>query len=157
MKPKPYTQRETQLVVGRLRATLLAAEGEGGALDVIGDIKSIETQLADIRKGAAVEFQTGQRGNRWQIYVPEPNARSYNTPRIIRSFAEAIKGSSWDAFVMLWRRDAVRIEWQFKKLLAAANQFDVTIATAQHEITEGDDADIGVYPKKGYPTYKPVE
>ena len=59
MKPKPYTQRETQLVVGRLRATLLAAEGEGGALDVIGDIKSIETQLADIRKGAAAEFQTG--------------------------------------------------------------------------------------------------
>ena len=157
MDAKPYTPRETQLVVGRLRATLLAAEGEGGALDVIGDIKSIETQLADIRKGAAAEFQTGQQGNRWRIYVPEPNAFSYNTPKIIRSFAKAIKGTSWDAFVMLWRRDVVRLEWQYKKLLSAAREHDVSLTTAQHEITEGDDEDIGVYPKKGYPSYAAVE
>ena len=157
MTAKPYTQRETQLIPGRIKATLMAAEGEGGALDVVGDIKSIETQLADIRKGAAVEFESGLSGERWRIYVPAPNARSYNTPRLVKKFADALEVTFWDAFVWLFNRDVVRLEWQFKKLLSAANEADVTLATAHHEITDGDDADIGVFKKKGYPSYERVE
>ena len=157
MNAKPYTQRETQLVVGRLKATLMAADGEGEALDVVGDIKSIETQLADIRKGAAVEFESGMSGERWRIYVPSPNDRSYNTPRLVKKFADAMGTTAWAAFVWLYNKDVVRLSWQFQKLLSAANEADVTITTAHHEIVDGDDADIGVFKKKGYPSYERVE
>lgn len=157
MTAKPYTQRETQLIPGRIKATLMAAKGEGEALDVVGDIKSIESQLADIRKGAAVEFESGMAGSRWRIHVPAPNARSYNTPRLVKKFADALEVTFWEAFVWLFKRDVVRLEWQFKKLLSAASEADVTLASAHHEITDGDDADIGVFKKKGYPSYERVE
>jgi hypothetical protein len=38
-----------------------------------------------------------------------------------------------------------------------AQKHDVTLVTAQHEITEGDEAHIGVFPGKGYPTYEEVD
>jgi len=157
MSAKPYTPREIQLVAGRIRATLLAAEGEGEALDVVGDIKSIESQLADIRKGAAVEFESGMRGKRWQIYVPEPNARSYNTPRLVQKFSEASGESLFDTILLLLRQDVIRLSWQWKNLERFSRTLGMSLTLASCEITDGDDADIGVFPKKGYPSYKRVE
>jgi len=157
MVAKPYTPREIQLVAGRLKATLLAADGEGEALDVIGDIKSIETQLAGIRKGAAVEFESGMHGERWQIYVPEPNDRSYNTPRLVQKFAQASGESLFDTILLLLREDVIRLSWQWKNLERFTRRLGLSLTIASCEIVDGDDADVGVFPKKGYPSYKRVE
>ena len=88
------------------------------------------------------------------MVVPEPREKSYNGPRIIDKFAKAWGSTIFDTLVSLIAMDVVRLDWQFTKLINAAEQYDITIATAQHEITEGDDADIGVYRGKGYPKYE---
>lgn len=157
MAGKGYTVRTMRNIVPNVKETLMNADGEGEVIDVLGEIREVEKGLAFLRQGAGVEFDTGQQGKRWKVVVPVKNERSYNTPRLIRKFAEKIGGSSWDAFVMLWKGDVIRLEWQYKKLLAAAHRHDVTVATAQHEIIEGDDADIGVFPATGYPRYESVE
>jgi len=157
MATNGYTTRGMRTIVPKVKATLLNADGEGEVIDVLGEIREIEKGLAFLRQGSQVEFETGQRGKSWQVVIPVKNERSYNTPRIIKKFAEAIGGTPWQAFVMLLRGDVVRLEWQFKKLLAAAQTYDLTIATAQHEIVEGDDADIGVFPATSYPKYEPIE
>ena len=157
MAGKAYTIRTMRNIVPNVKQTLLAAHGEGEVIDVIGEIREVEKGLASLRQGAAVEFDSGQHGDEWKIVVPAPNVRSYNTPSLVNKFSKAWGATIFDTLRELIKMDVVRLEWQFKKLMNLAQQYDVTIATAQHEIVEGDDADIGVYKGRGYPSYERIE
>lgn len=157
MAGKAYTRFELKQIVPNMRETLLHADGDGETIDVLGEMRQIESGIADLRKGTQVEFESHQQGDRWRIVVPSPNKRSYNTPRLVQKFAEAMGGSAWNAFVWLYQNDVIRLSWQFTKLQRAAAKWNVTLTTAQQEIGDGDEADIGVWKGKGYPSYERVE
>lgn len=156
MATKPYTTRQMREIVPRVKETLLHAEGESAVIDVIGDLRSIETGLADLRKGAAVEFEDGMEGRRWRFEQGMRSVRSYNTARLVQKFSLASGESLFDTIMLLLREKAFRLEWRFTNLERAAAKYGVVLVTAQQEISDGDDADIGVYWKSGYPSYKPV-
>lgn len=157
MAPKPYTPREMRQVVSRIKETLLHAEGESAVIDVIGDMRSIESGIANLRKGAAVEFEDGMEGERWRFTQGSSAKRSYNSPRLVQKFSLASDESLFDTIMLLIHEDALRFDWQWTNLEKAAAKYKVTLVTAQQEITDGDDADIGVYWRSGYPSYKKVE
>jgi len=157
MATKGLTANGIAKIVPSLKQTLLNAHGEGEALDVLGDIKSIESQLATIRKGAAVEFEDGMAGKRWRFEQGRRSIRSYNTPRLVKAFADALGEPLWQTFVWLYRKDVIRLSWQQTNLERAAAETGIPLTEAQHEITDGDDADVGVNWKSAYPSYKRVD
>lgn len=154
MAYRPYTEDDILEIAPRMKETLLRTKDEGEAIDLLGDVRDVEKHLASLRHTAQAEFQSGQSGGRWMMTIPEPREKSYNTPRLINKFAKAWGATIFDTLIQLIKDDVVRLEWGYKKLLAHAERYDITLAMAQHEIVEGDDADIGTYPGKGYPTYK---
>lgn len=154
---KRLTLKELRELPARVKELVLDAEGEGGLVDVAGELSQIEKEFASARRMAASELESGVQGKVWRIYVPSPKKRSYNTPALINKFSEAWGATIFDTLVALIKMDVVRLSWQWKKLDNAADQYDITLRIAKHEITDGDDADVGVIPDVGYPQYKPVE
>jgi hypothetical protein len=152
-----YTISTLRGVVAGAKALIMDAPDEGVTIDVLGEVKAVERGLASLRGGAQAEFEDGQTGGVWRIEKGRRSINSYNTPKLIRSFAEAMGISSWDAFVQLWRSDVVRISWQQSNLERAAAKHRVTLTTAPHEITEGEDAHVGTYWVDGYASYKRVD
>jgi hypothetical protein len=143
-------------IVPNVKETLMNAEGEAAVIDVLGEIKQVESGLASLRQGSQVEFASGQQGKTWRIVVPSPNERNYNTPRLLQKFSRALDVSMAHTIVWLMQAGALKITWGWQKLEGVARQLDVTLGIASHEIVHGEDADVGVYPKKGYPKYEEV-
>ena len=156
MNGKGYTVNGLRKIVPNVKETLMKAEGEGAVIDVLGEIKQIEKGLTSLRQGTQVEFESYQRGARWRIVVPSPNQRSYNTPGLISKFTAALDTSPMKTIGWLLATGAIKITWGWQKLEEAAYALDIPLVIAQHEIENGDDADVGVYKAKGYPKYEEV-
>ncbi len=112
-------------------------ENPGVVADLLGEIRHIETLLADWRKGLQAETEDGA-GTAYEIKTTRVCNRSFNLTRAIVDTADAIDGSFHDGLDELVRRDAIRVSGQWKKLKAAFVALDIPLVIAAHEIVDGD-------------------
>lgn len=112
--------------------------------DALGRILFVERKLGQYRRGLAAE-SPDVKGKDYELVTVRRASRSYNTQGLLAKFANATgSGSPLEAIRRLIDSGALRLTWSYRKLLKAAADFDVTIATAKHEIEDGDpEADIG--------------
>ncbi|MEN8233751.1 MAG: hypothetical protein ABFR89_02370 [Actinomycetota bacterium] len=155
--PKPLTLRTLQEIPARAKVMLREAEGEDGVVDLLGEFRAVERGLASLRQTAASELESQTHGRRWKIVVPAPNKRSFNTPRLVAKFSRATGESLFDTIMLLLREKALSISWTWTNLERVADKYDVSLTIARHEITDGDDADVGVVKGRGTPSYEPVD
>lgn len=133
---------------------LLMAADDSNIVDALAEIREIEKGVASERKLGAAEVEPGQMGKDWSFGQSNVAKRSFNHVTIIRKFAESRDTSMLAALAYLILNDAVRLQWQISKLKPLIRIDNISIETAQHEITEGDSADIGEVWGLGYPTYE---
>ena len=115
-------------------------------VDVVGDVAAIHRRLGEWLRDQRSELGGGMKGERWMSVERRSATRSYNTNSLLARFADALPGgqSPAGALQRLLERDVVRLQWRWTDLQKAAEQDDVTLRVANHEITDGDpDADVG--------------
>jgi hypothetical protein len=145
--------RILQAMPREAKALLMAAD-ESNIVDALGEIREVEKGVASERKLGASEVEPGQVGQDWMLKQSKVATRTFNHANIIKKFADARDTSMLAALAYLISNDAVRLNWQISKLKPLIRIDNITIETAQHEITEGDSADIGEVWGLGYPTYE---
>ena len=67
MSKSRYTIADLRGVVKGVKNLLMDAPDEGIAIDVLGEVSSVERGLASLRRGSQVEFEDGQAGGIWRI------------------------------------------------------------------------------------------
>lgn len=110
---------------------------ESEVADIIADLAAAERDLATFRRALLAELSGPVDGKAHRIVESRQAKRSYNTSGLLSAFG------GYSALPTLVAQDVVRIEWQWTKLQRAAQQFDVTLIVAQHEIDDGDEALVG--------------
>ncbi len=157
MKHKAYSERELAEVVPRVKETILESAGDETLVDVLGDVRTVERGLASLRQEMSAELDDFVYGERWQMVRNRQAKRSYNTPQIVNKFANAMKVSMFEAIIYLMKEGALKFSWQWLSLQRAAANQDVTLVTANHEIEEGDEEDMGVVWSWTTPRYERIE
>jgi hypothetical protein len=124
------------------KTLILRAEGDE-LIDILAEINSVEQQLGKLRRSHQAELVNNEGGDEWEVKTSRSATRSYNNPRLILKAAEALKAKPLKAMAMLVAADVLKLNWQWKKLQQFVAENDITIQIAQHEISEGDEADVG--------------
>ena len=132
--------------------------------DAIGDIRSVEVRLADVRKRwesltvemeeildhdptrrvdpsvrAGVPVATGER---WEVKPIYKTKRSFNTGRIIHDLMEGIEKmtggemSTGRLLLLMQERDALDLRWKWTNLKSMFRVFGVTLEVGQHELDD---------------------
>ena len=116
---------------------------EDDSVDTVGLLRAAEVKLAELRRRLVAEMDGTETGEMYRAVETRRAKRSYNTNGILAAFTHAL-GSGRDALAELYADGAVRLQWQWTKLQAAADEYDVTWSVAKHEIEDGDpDALVG--------------
>ena len=111
---------------------------EQDSVDTVGLLRAAEVKLAELRRRLIAEMDGTETGELYWAVETRSAKRSYNTNGLIAAFGGPAN------LDLLLKHDAVRLHWQWTKLQAAADAFDVTLAVAKHEISDGDpDALVG--------------
>lgn len=140
----------------KVRQLLLSAD-DNEIIDALGEINEANRRAGALKRTYGKELEDGERGEDWVVKIGRVSERSYNAPRILAKFADATGLSMLETIGLLQNEGVIEITFGYKKLLAAAVEHDVTLATAQHEIRPGDDADIGKVWKDDYPSYQRID
>ncbi len=132
--------------------------------DAIGDVRSVEVRLADVRKrweSLTVEMEEVRdhdptrrvdpsvragvpvaTGERWEVKPTYTTKRSYNTGRIIHDLMEGIEKltggemSTGRLLLMMQERDALDLRWKWTNLKSMFHAFGVTLEVGQHELDD---------------------
>lgn len=150
---KPFTQRELEALVPRMKATLVAAETEAERIDLLGEINSINAELAELKRMHGAEVQDKDTGEKWAVKRGRTAVRSYNTPKLLARAANDLNVPLATAIGYLRDADVLRLTWQYTNLKKFVAENDMTISVAQHEVADGDDEDMGEYWKDNTPRY----
>jgi len=151
---QPYTQTEVGEIVPRIKETVLRAQGEEELVDTLGDIRSIEVGLSNLRRSTAMELDDYIEGDRWRMKRPRKAMRSFNTSRLLARFSKALDLTVAATVSRLLADGVISLNWNWSMLKNYAEMHDVSLTIAQHEVEDGDVEDVGVYYKSGYPTYE---
>jgi len=119
---------------------------EGELVDVAGEVKALVAALTEYRKGLEAEMPSKAVGRGYRATESRSAKRSYNINGILGAFGRVVyDGAGYDdPLRLLMAEDAVRLTWRWTQLQAAAEQHDVTLSIAKHEIEDGDpDALVG--------------
>ncbi len=119
-------------------------EAPGVVADLLGEIRHIETLLADWRRGLQAETEDGT-GEAYEIVTRRKCKRSFNVARILYDVAKAAETSLDDALFELQRRGAVKVTVKWTDLKKSFDALGVSLTTAPREISDGDldDAHVG--------------
>ena len=115
---------------------------ETDSVDTVGLLRYQETRLAALRRRLVAEMDGTEQGELYKAVESRSAKRSYNTNGLLAAFGEGIA----DMFGLhkLIDSGAVRLQWQWTGLNRLAEEYDVTIPVAKHEIEDGDpDALVG--------------
>ena len=132
--------------------------------DAIGDVRSVEVQLGDVRKrweslttemGEVQDHDPTRRvdpstrsgvpvatGKRWEVKPTYANKRSYNTGRIIHDLRAGIENltggeiSVGKLLLLMQERDALDLKWKWTNLKSMFHAFGVTLEVGQHELDD---------------------
>jgi hypothetical protein len=112
------------------------------SVDTVGAIKEVERQLVGLRRRLVAEMDGTETGDTYQAVESRSAKRSYNTDGLLAAFGEGI--ADMYGLHKLIDAGAVRLTWQWTGLNRLADEYDVTLRVAKHEIADGDpDALIG--------------
>lgn len=156
------TKRDYNWVAGvpaKVKELSLKADGDEELVDLIGYVRSAEIGLKSVRDGAAIELPANSKGKQWVMKQGRICTRSYNTSHLLLLFHNAMRsrGSLTRTLRTLLDLGVIKITWQYTKLMEVADQYNITLRVAKHEIQDGDpDADIGELWGRGYPSYEPI-
>lgn len=143
----------------QVREALLGADGIGEVIDILGTVHSNRQQVWTHFKGAVVELEPGEAGDRFRYEAGRQADRSYNTPSLLAKIATALGDRPLiDVLQFLVNSDVLRLTWRWTSLKRLAEELDLTLSIAKHEITDGDvDADIGERWKTASASFVPVD
>ena len=109
----------------------------GDVADLLGELRFIETLIADWRKGLVVETDDA-KGTTHKIVTTRSCKRTFNIDRITVDWANKKNMSFLQAINELVERDAIRITGQWKKLQAAFSWNDIDLVIGSGDVTGGD-------------------
>lgn len=135
----------------------LKAEGDDQLVDITGTIKGVESSLASVRTGVAAELEAGAQGSRYRMTQGKRSQFTYNTPLLLKTISEALGLSFTKTLGYLMHRNIITIGWRYKALDALLDEKNITITTARHDVTDGDDEHMGRWMKPDYPRYEAIE
>lgn len=141
-----------------IKTAIANAPDDPALVDVLGLIRHAEIQLADLRKTSASELPQGTIEGKAYVYQQSRQAkRSYNTSRLLALFTRVVGPNPMHALLWLIERGVVKMSWSWKNLQAVADELDLELTVAKHEITDGDlTADVGEVWGWGTPSYKGI-
>lgn len=99
--------------------------------DELGKLDRIIRTLTAVKRTSMVELEGPVTGTEYRIAEQNKATRSYNTASLVKAFDD--KG--WNLNDLLIA-GAARIQWQWTNLRRAANQADVTLSVASHELED---------------------
>jgi hypothetical protein len=115
---------------------------EEDSVDTVGLIRHVEKELAELRRRLVAEMDGTETGDHYQAYESRSAKRSYNTDGLLAAFGEGI--ADMYGLHKLIDAGAVRLQWQWTGLNRLADDYDVDLVIAKHEIADGDpDALVG--------------
>ena len=114
--------------------------GDDELADVIADLKEAERVLADTRKMLQSEVTGPMQGRDYALVESRRATRSYNDSALLQSFWQ---GDLNETLHELMAADVVRLSWQWSKLERLADQCDVSLRIAKHEVSDGDEEHVG--------------
>lgn len=138
------------------RELILSCEGDE-YIDALAEINDAEKGLGSLRRRSSKEASNGDHGTSWAIKVGRKCVRSYNNMSLIVKFADAMNVTVMQAMGQLIASKALRLSWQWTALKKEANEYNVTLAVAHHEILDGDEADVGEVWVDDYPKYERLD
>jgi hypothetical protein len=114
---------------------------EEDAADFLGELRYLARKLDNpwgtgLYQAMLSETPAGQQGSGYETVEARECDRTYNTNGLLAAFADPRVGGI--SLQKLVNAGAVKLEWQWKKLQAAADRYNVTLAVAKHEIEDGD-------------------
>lgn len=136
---------------------LLAAEDTAQLVDALGTINSTERSLADERRLAASEVEPGDAGTVWSVEMNGKWNKSYDTPGLIAKFMDVYGLSPLQTLQTLIHEGILDLNWKWTPLQNAVKEHGLDLRVVNHEIEEGDDADVGRVWFEGYRKYVPTE
>jgi hypothetical protein len=136
---------------------LLDAEDTAQLVDALGAINSTERSLASERRLAASEVEPGDAGHQWTVEMNGRWDKTYNTPGLITKFMDVYGMAPLQVLQHLVHEGVVELKWKWKPLEKAIKEHGLDLRTVNHEIEEGDDADVGRVWFEGYRKYVPTE
>jgi len=139
-----------------VKATLLAADGDGEIVDALGTINSTQTAIGNIKLGTAAEVETETEGKQWLYEQSRKGMRSFNNAGMFVTLMRELDFESLtNLLLFLMERDIIRLTWQWTKLEKLLRIRNIDLRIAHHEVSEGDpDYDMGEYWKPGSSSYK---
>jgi hypothetical protein len=109
---------------------------EEDSVDTVGLIRHVEKELAELRRRLVAEMDGTETGDHYQAYESRSAKRSYNTDGLLAAFGEGI--ADMYGLHKLIDAGAVRLQWQWTGLNRLADDYDVDLVIAKHEIADGD-------------------
>lgn len=116
--------------------------------DELGKLDRAIRTLNAVKRNSLLELEGPVTGTEYRVAEQNKAQRSYNTASLIRSF----DNQGWNLNDLLIA-GAAKIQWQWTNLRRAAQQANVTLKIAAHEVTDGGDLDedhIGEVWKSSY-------
>lgn len=121
---------------------------EDEAVDVVGEVAAIISDLQALIKSLKSEMAPEATGKAYTATTSRSAKRSYNTQGLLAATQEALADKIMedemrhvtmiDALKTLMAADAVRLTWRWTELQAAAIEHDIPMTIVRHEIEDGD-------------------
>ena len=135
-----------------------ALNSEDRLVDLVGIVHSNQSAIRGMKRGWMAEIEDGDRGHNYEIQIPAPRDRSYNTSALLEKLMAAGEMTLPQLLQYLVMSDVIRINWQWTNLKRELRVAGIGVRIAGHEIADGDpDWDIGEIDGKGSPKFVPLE
>ena len=116
---------------------LATPEDPSDVADLLGELRFIETLIADWRKGLVVETDDA-KGSGYQITTSNKCKRTFNIPRILTDVAAKNGTTVAEAMVVLQQRKAIKITGKWTGLKKVFLDFDVDLVIGKRDVTDAD-------------------
>lgn len=130
----------TEVLLTRLREAVADVSDwpfpEEDGPDVTGTVNYLVGMLNDLKRRLLAEAAPAE-GEHYRIVETRAAKRSYNTNGLLAAFTRPGESPN-DTLKALLDADVVRLAWRWTDLQNLANDLDVTLSVAKHEIADGD-------------------
>ncbi len=118
---------------------LATPENPGDVADLLGEIRHLETLLAEWRRGLMAETEDA-KGEEFEIVTRRKAKRSFNLSRILYDLGKAAGLDTFEMIMDLQTRKALTLSVRWTDMKKAFEFFDVPLVTQSREIE--DDGDL---------------
>lgn len=110
--------------------------------DLVADLQAAERELASFRRSLIDEAPGPVEGELWKLVETRKADRYYNESALLRDLTPE-GGYVPETLMRLVAKGVVKLSWQWRKLQKEADEQNMTLAIAKHEVADGDEAHVG--------------